>query len=78
MQSTQNRNLFARNFLNNGPIFNPLALVKLSQSPLSFCAIVLKQSMQMKEYVYLQCIYNVDAVDTRQNYKSKCCKPTGS
>ena len=65
MQLTQNRTLFACNFLNNDPIFNPLALLELSQSPLSFYAIISKQLMQMKEYVYLQCIHNVDAVDTK-------------
>ena len=65
MQSTQNRTLFAHNFLNNGPIFNPLALLELSQSTLSSCAVVLKHVMKMKECVYLQCIYNVDAVNTK-------------
>ena len=65
IQSTQNGNLFAHNFLNFGPIFNLLVLLELSQSLLSFHAIMLKQSMPMKEYVDLQCIYNVDAVDTK-------------
>ena len=41
--------------VNNGPIFNLLALLELSQSPISFYDIMLKQLMQMKEYVYLQC-----------------------
>ena len=71
MQLTQNRTLFACNFLNNDLIFNPLALLELSQSPLSFNAIMLKQSMQMKEYVYLQCIYNVDAVNAHLNKNMK-------
>ena len=52
MQSILNRTLFACNFLNNDSIFNPLALLELSQSPLSFNAIILMQSMQMKEHVY--------------------------
>ena len=62
MQSTQNITLFAYNFLNNGPILSLLALLELSLSPLSFCVIMSKQSMQMKDYVFLQCIYNVNAV----------------
>ena len=33
------RHSFACNFLNNGPIFNPIELLELSQSPLSFCGV---------------------------------------
>ena len=61
MHSTQNKNLFAYNLLVNGPIFNLLALLEMSQSSLSLYAIISKQLIQTKEYIYLQCIYNVDA-----------------
>ena len=71
MQSILNRTLFACNFLNNDLIFNPLALLKSSLSPLLFNAIMLKQSMQMKEYVYLQCIYSVDGVNAPSNKNMK-------
>ena len=33
------RHSFASNFLNNSPIFNPIELLELSQSPLSFCGV---------------------------------------
>ena len=33
------RHSFACNFLNNGSIFNPIELLELSQSPLSFCGV---------------------------------------
>ena len=48
IQSTQNRNVFVYNFLHNGLIFNLLVLLELSQSSLLFNAIMLLQSMQMK------------------------------
>ena len=63
MQLIHNRTLFAYNFLNNGLIFNLLALLEMSQSPRSFYAIMSKQSMQVKENLCLQCISNANAVD---------------
>ena len=60
-------NLNACNFLNNDPIFNPLALLDLSQSPLCISTISFDHfNIAFNYYVFIFCIF-FDLFDIKEN-----------